>query len=193
MPRSRRSRTTYRMVVCAVFCAMAVAILALGMLIEIMDITTAAMASLIFLPILLCYGNGYALTSWGVTSLLAIILMPQSIAPWMFFCLLGYYPVLRRQIVRLPRLLALLCKLLLITAAVFLYLLMYWLVFLQGAGSFSETFLLGFGEAGAAPWMAWAVLILSYICFFAFDLLIDRIIILYRYKWQKRVEKILNK
>lgn len=193
MSRTKRSRTTYRMAVCAIFCALAVAVLGLGALIELFDITTSALAALIFLPILYVYGSGWALGSWIVTSVLGIILMPQSLAPWMFFCLLGYYPVLKRQLVRLPRAAALLCKLALMAAAVLLYLFAYWLIFLQGAGSFADTFFLSFGEAGGAPWLAWAVLALSLICFFAFDLLIDRVAILYRLRWQKRVEKLLNK
>lgn len=193
MAKNRRSRSTYRTVVCAVFCALGVAVLALGALIEVVDMTAAALASLLIIPILLCYGTGWALTSYAVTALLGVILMPQSLAPWLYLCLLGFYPVLRRQIMRLPRAAAFLCKLCVVTAAVFLYMLLFRLIFMQGSGSFRDTFLLGFGEPGGASWLAYVVVGLCYFTFFVFDLLIDRIILIYRYKWQKRVEKLMNK
>ena len=88
---------------CAVLCAVAVVILGLGTLIEIFDLTAAALSSLILLPILLCYGSGYAWLSYAVTAVLGVILMPQSFAAWTFAGLIGYYPIIKQRLDRLPR------------------------------------------------------------------------------------------
>ena len=112
-----RRRTTYRLAVCSVFCALGTVMLGLGALVELIDITCAALAAVLFLPVFYRYGTGYTLLCWAVTSALGLILMPQSLAPWLFACLLGYYPVVKRQVDRLPKPLALLCKLCIIGAA----------------------------------------------------------------------------
>ena len=98
-----RRRTTYRLAVCSVFCALGTVMLGLGALVELIDITCAALAAVLFLPVFYRYGTGYTLLCWAVTSALGLILMPQSLAPWLFACLLGYYPVVKRQVDRLPK------------------------------------------------------------------------------------------
>lgn len=187
--RSRRSRTTYRLAVCSLFCAMGTVMLGLGAVLETFDITCATVAAILFLPVFYRYGSRYTLLCWGVTSALGLILMPQSLAPWLFACLLGYYPVVKRQVDKLPRSVAFLCKLCIITAAIAVYLLFFWLLMMGGSGSIMDVFQRGLGEEGASRTLIWIMLGLCVLTFFLFDLLIDRIAILYRLKWQKRAEK----
>ena len=54
---------TRRLATCSVLCALAVVVMGLGALVEIMDLTAAALAALVILPILLTYGTRYALLS----------------------------------------------------------------------------------------------------------------------------------
>ena len=61
-----------------------------------------------------------------------------------------------------------------------------------GEGSFTDVFFTGFGEADEPPVMAWAVVGLSVFTFVLFDLLIDRLLVIYYIRWQKRVEKWLK-
>lgn len=187
--RSRRSRTTYRLAVCSLFCAMGTVMLGLGAVLETFDITCAVVAAILFLPVFYRYGSRYTLLCWGVTSALGLILMPQSLAPWLFACLLGYYPVVKRQVDKLPRPVAFLCKLCIITAAISVYLLLFWLLMMGGSGSITDVFQRGLGEEDASRTLIWVMLGLCVLTFFLFDLLIDRIAILYRLKWQKRAEK----
>lgn len=187
--RSRRSGTTRRLAMCAVLCALAVVMLGLGAVVEIIDITAAAMASLALLPILLCYGTKYAWLSYAVTGVLGVLLMPQSLGAWMFAGLTGFYPIVKQKLDRLPRILGWAVKLLLLTAVLLLYLAVFYFVMLGGEGSLLDAFLKGFGEEGGTPLMAWAVIILSLFTYILFDLLIDRLLILYYIRWQKRVEK----
>ena len=174
---------------CAVLCALAVVMLGLGAVIEVIDITAAAVASLVLLPILLCYGARYAWLSYAVTGVLGVLLMPQSLGAWMFAGLTGFYPIIKQKLDRLPRLLGWAVKLLLLTAVLLLYLAIFYLILLGGEGSLFDAFLTGFGEEEGTPLMAWAVVILSLFTYILFDLLIDRLLILYYLRWQKRVER----
>ena len=177
------------MAMCAVLCALAVVMLGLGAVIEIIDITAAALASLVLLPILLCYGTKYAWLSYAVTGVLGVLLMPQSLGAWMFAGLTGFYPIIKQRLDRLPRILGWTVKLLLLTAVLLLYLAIFYFILLGGEGSLFDAFLKGFGEEGGTPVMAIAVILLSVFTYILFDLLIDRLLILYYLRWQKRVEK----
>ena len=187
--RTRRSHTTRRIAMCAVLCALAVVMLGLGAIIEVIDITAAAMASLVLLPILLCYGTKYAWLSYAVTGILGVLLMPQSLGAWMFAGLTGFYPIVKQRLDRLPRVLGWAVKLLLLAAVLLLYLGIFYFILLGGEGSLFDAFLKGFGEEEGTPLVAWAVIILSLFTYILFDLLIDRILVLYYLRWQKRVER----
>ena len=187
--RTRRSGSTRRIAMCAVLCALAVVMLGLGAIIEVIDITAAAVASLVLLPILLCYGTKYAWLSYAVTGVLGVLLMPQSLGAWMFAGLTGFYPIVKQRLDRLPRVLSWAVKLLLLAAVLLLYLGIFYFILLGGEGSLFDAFLKGFGEEEGTPLMAWAVIILSLFTYVLFDLLIDRLLILYYLRWQKRVER----
>ena len=191
--RRERRRATRRMVTCALLCALAVVFLGLGTLIEIFDLTAAAAAALLLLPVLLCYGARYALLSYAVTSVLGVILMPQSLAAWTYAGLLGYYPVIKQKLDRLPRVLSWVVKTALLAAVMGLYLMVFHFLVMGGEGSFAESFLLGFGEAGGGAYLAWGVMGLSLLTFILFDILIDRVLILYYLRWQKQFERWMGK
>lgn len=183
---------TRRVATCGVFCALAVVMLGLGAIITVLDMTASAVAALVLLPILLCYGRKYAWLAYAVTAVLGVLLMPQSLASWMYAGLAGFYPMIKMKLDRLPRLLGWLVKLALLTAVLMLYLSAFYFIMLGGEGSFAEAFLKGFGEADGTPIMAYAAVGLSVFTFVLFDMLIDRVLVLYYVRWQKRVEKWLK-
>lgn len=57
------------------------------------------------------------------------------------------------------------------------------------SGSLTDVLFRGFGEEGTSAALIWVMVGLCILTFFLFDLLIDRMAILYRLKWQKRAEK----
>jgi len=184
--------TTRRVATCGVFCALAVVMLGLGAVIEVLDVTVSAAAALILLPVLLCYGKKYGWLAYAVTATLGVLLMPQSLAAWMYAGLTGFYPMVKMKLDRLPRIPGWLIKLALLTAVLVLYLAVFYFIMLGGEGSFADAFLLGFGETDGPPVLAYAVVGLSVFTFVLYDLLIDRILVLYYIKWKKRVEKWLK-
>ena len=181
------------MVTCALLCSLAVVFLGLGAIIEVLDLSAAAAAALILLPILLCYGTRYALLSYAVTAVLGVVLMPQSLAAWMFAGVTGYYPLIKQKLDRLPRILSWPVKLVILTAVMLAYLALFHFIAMGGEGSFVDTFLTGFGDGEGGAIMAWAVVGLSLFTYILFDILIDRLLVLYYLRWQKRVEKWMGK
>lgn len=191
--RRGRRRATRRLVTSALLCALAVVFLGMGALIEVFDLSAAAAASLVLLPVLLCYGRRYAILSYAVTSVLGIMLMPQSLGVWMFAGVTGYYPLIKQKLDRLPRVLAWVAKLVILTAVMLVYLALLYFIALGGEGSFFDAVLLGFGEAEGSTMLAWATIGLSVATYVLFDVLIDKVLILYYLRWQKRVEKWMGK
>ena len=187
--RSSTAFQTKRLTVCALLSALAVVVLGLGAIIQIMDITLTMVASFVILLIFWCYGKRYAFMSFGVTGILSLILMPQSFAPWMFLGLFGYYPMVKTSMDRLSKIPRVLLKAALLTIVLGVYLVIFYFFTMQGSGSLQDVVLMAFGEPGDGQWMGWAILFLSYVMFFCYDILIDRLLIIYRYKWQARVEK----
>ncbi len=183
------AQKTKRLALSAVLCALGVVLLGFGAIIEVLDITASMLASLILIPIILCYGNGYATMAFAVTGILGVILMPHSFSPWMYLGLMGYYPMIKSKLDRLPRWISFFLKTVLLVAVLCLYFVMFYLLMMQGVGSLSDAFTLAFGEEGDSQWVGWATVALAFISFFAYDLLIDKLLILYRLKWQGRVER----
>ena len=180
---------TRRMVTCAILCALSVVMLAIGTLLEIIDLTAAAMAAVIILLVYLCYGARYALLSYAVTGVLGLVLMPQSLAVWSYLGLMGYYPVIKSRLDRLPRVLGWIIKILLFAVVMAVCLLVFHLLFFGGEGSITDSFLRLFGEEGGKSMMAWAVLGLSLFTFVIFDLMLDRLRVVYDLRFRHRVEK----
>lgn len=190
--RTRRlssAQRTKRLALSSVLCALGVVILGVGAILEVMDISAAMLASLLLLPIMLCYGSGYATLAYAVTGILGVILMPHSFGCWMYLGLAGYYPLIKEKLDRLPRPLAYLLKGCLLTVVLALYFIIFYFLMLRGAGSLSDAFVLAFGEEGDTHLVGWVTVGLAFLSFFVYDLLIDKLMILYRLKWQDRVEK----
>ncbi len=187
--RLTNAQKTKRLALCSVLCAVGVVILGLGAVVEVMDISAAMVASLLLLPIMMCYGNGHAYLSYVVTGILGVILMPHSFGCWMYLGLSGYYPMIKCKLDRLNRFLAYLLKGCLLIVVLCLYFVIFYFLLFKGAGSLSDVFVLAFGEEGDSHFLGWATVGLAFLSFFVYDLLIDKLVILYRIKWQGRVEK----
>ncbi len=190
--RQRRKSTahaTRRMVTCAILSALSVVFLGVGAIIEIADLSAACAAAMVILLVFLTYGTRYALLTYAVTGVLAAILMPQSIAVWTYLGLVGYYPIIRQRLDRLPRLLAWTVKLALFAVVMVACLLIFHFLFLGGQGSLADSFQTFFGDGDSRAIMAWAILGLSLFTFILFDLLLTRLVILYELKWKRQVEK----
>lgn len=96
--------------------ALAVVILLLGSLIDVLDLSAAALASLVVMVAVLELGNRWALGVYVTASVLSVLLMPRT-ASVVFAAFIGGYPVWKVYLDRIkPRILQYAAKLLLFNA-----------------------------------------------------------------------------
>ncbi len=102
MKREQLQRRTKCLTVSALLIALGVALLALGSLLETLDLSVAALASFFCIYAVIEMRGGYPWAIWVVTTGLAFLLLPQK-SPALFYFLLGFYPIIKEKMERLPR------------------------------------------------------------------------------------------
>ena len=104
-PRERKERSlrTKRVAVSGMMVALGVIILYMGSLIEVLDISMAAIASLLCIIAVIEYGKIYAVMVFGATALLAMLVLPEKYTPALYALLIGYYPILKELIERIGK------------------------------------------------------------------------------------------
>ena len=110
--RGERRKATRRLTIAAVASALGVIILLLGALVQVLDISMAVIASLLVVFGVIELRGPYPYLIWGVTSLLALLLLPVKSAALIYFLFAGYYPIVKAALEgHLPRVLAWILKL----------------------------------------------------------------------------------
>lgn len=153
-------------------CALGVVILYLGALIEVLDLSLAAVASLITVFAVIELGGWWPLLIYGVTGTLALIVLPQKFGAVVYVLFAGWFPMAKRWAERrFPRLLAFALKL----------------------GAFNLSLLAAYGvtkafsisvELNMATYAAVGFLELTYLLY---DLVLTRLITLYVYRWREKL------
>lgn len=167
-----RGRTKY-LTVSAMLVALGVILLGLGSLINTLDLTVAALASILCVWAVIEMGKTYAWMIWLVTSFLAILLLPQK-APGCFYLFIGLYPILKEQLERLPRAVEWVLKIVIFHAMIALC----WLVLRIFV---PEEAALEFG------WLLLATYALVLVAFLLYDYALTKLISFYLQKLQKRI------
>lgn len=142
-----------------------------------------ALAGVILLPMALENGTKWGLTTFAVTALIALLLVPQWEAKLLFIGFFGYYPILKPLLERLPkRWLQLGAKLLLFNGAMIgIYALLFGL-FHMDAAEF-ELFGVNF---------IWGFLALGNVIFFVFDYALVGIVRLYQVRLHPVITKLFR-
>lgn len=99
-----------KVALCGLLAALAMVVMALGTLIPVATYCAPLLAGLLILPVEQKCGRRYAFLWYCAVSLLSLLLAPDREAA-LIFLLLGYYPLLRPLLQRLPGPLSFLCKL----------------------------------------------------------------------------------
>lgn len=97
----KRSQTKY-LTVSAMLAALGVILLGLGALVDTLDLTCAALASILCVWAVIEMGGAYPWMIWAVTAFLSILLLPQK-TPGCLYLFIGLYPMLKEKLERLPR------------------------------------------------------------------------------------------
>ena len=171
--KEKQKKTKY-LAVSAMLCALGVILLSLGSLIEVLDISVACIASLLCIYAVIEIGGVYPWLIWAVTSVLAMILLPQKTPAVFYACFAGFYPILKEKLEKRPTKVALPVKLLVFHASL---LLMY-----AGMKLFAPAALEGDGYT----WIYLAAYAVSFGVFFLYDIALTRLITLYLYRFRNR-------
>lgn len=96
MARSSRQQIKY-LTLSAMLCALGVVILALGSLVEVVDLTVAVLASFLCIWAVIEMGGFYPWMIWIVTSVVAFLILPLK-TPALFYAIaFGFYPIIKEK------------------------------------------------------------------------------------------------
>ncbi len=158
---------------CGMMAALSVVILCLGGLIPLATFACPMLAMLCLLPAICEYGQGTALLLYGAVAILSLLLCPDKEIAF-FYAFLGWYPAVRVQLDRIPKIARWLAKCGLFSAAMLvMYALLLYLFQLEAVVE-------EFAEYSTA--MAAELLILGNVTFLVFDQALARITTLYQKK-----------
>ncbi|MBE6985479.1 MAG: hypothetical protein E7434_07740 [Ruminococcaceae bacterium] len=173
-----KRNNTKRTALCGILAAMALAVMFMGGVIPFASIACPVLASLIMIPVYAECGK-----TWGWIWFMAVAILAAFMAPVkesaVLFVFFGYYPMLKKYFNRLKPLKYVL-KFVYLNATVFVA---YWLMLrVFELTDVSKDF------EGVQTWMLGLMLVLANISFFIYDLLIDRIEILYHVRLRPKLK-----
>ena len=163
-----------KLTVSAMLCALGVIVLALGAVIEVIDLSVAVIASLLCVYAVIEIGGAYPWLVWLVTSILSFLLIPIK-TPVLFYAFFaGFYPILKEKIERLPRLPSWGGKLVVFHLCLgAIYLIMH-------------LFLPALLEGTEVWFMLLGLYALSLVCFVLYDIALTRLITFYLIRLRQR-------
>ena len=154
----------------ALMAALCVAILAIGSIVESLDLSLAVIAGLVVMICATEYGDRIGLAVFAVSAVLSMLL-PMRSGPLCFLVLFGWYPIAQKKLHQLPPVLCRVVKTVIFNAALILVLALS--AFLTGL----ETKLI-YG----------ILLVLGNLMFVLYDILLDRFLIWYILKIRPRMK-----
>lgn len=178
---------TKRLTVSALLCALGAVMLCAGRLFDgSLDLSMAALASLITVWAAEELGSSYPWLIWLVTALLALLLMPFNTAAWEYLLFAGIYPMLRVLLERVPVVLRVVIKMVLFNGVIALGVLVLWQLLFPTAQSYPAALGAFLGGEGAHWGYSLAVWITANGAFVLYDFVIGRFIGAYRNVFRKR-------
>ena len=151
--------------------ALAVAIMYIGAMLEVLDLSTAALASICVMLILTELGMKYAFLSYACIGVLSFLLLPTKYAAIMFIGFLGFYPMAKAFFERKFRgWLCLVLKFALLNVCIFAMLLIVRYVMTE------------------ALWFEIMVLVIANIVFVVYDYALTHLLRAYIFVWRKKLK-----
>lgn len=175
---SKKHSKAKQMALCGIMTALAVIILLVGGLIPIGTYAAPVFASLLLIPISIEMGAKIALLAYAAIALIAILLVPDQELVCFFIFLFGYYPILQPHISKLShKSIRWICKILIMNiATIGVYCI---LLFLIASPPLLEEF------QTSPKWMWGCLLLAANVMFILYDLLIDKVRLIYYYRFRK--------
>ena len=172
----------------ALLSALGVALLAVGLVIQTLDLSMAAMASFFCLFAVLEIRGKFPWLIYAVTGILSIVLMPSNLGGWFYLLFFGYYPIVKDRLERLKKPVAWTLKLVIFNATLIAGTLVTFYLFAgDTAGkTILDAFAFVFGVEELGALITAGVLILANVTFVVYDIALTRLIIFYFVKIRKK-------
>lgn len=90
------------MALCAVLAALGVILMYLGALVEVLDLSVAVLASMLVIILVVEVGGVYPWLVYGVTAVLALLLVHPGFSAVAYAVFLGVYPIVKEKIEKIP-------------------------------------------------------------------------------------------
>ncbi len=164
-----------------IMAALSVVILLLGSILDVLDMSVAAIASFVTALVFIELRGNYPWLVYTVTAALSLILLPNKFGVLLYICFFGYYPMLKFLFDSKLKLapVRMLCK---------------FAVFLIGMASMVLLYVKLFSGVVFADTGKNIVVLTAVLCaatFFVYDLALGKLIIIYELKWRKYIQKYL--
>ena len=171
---------TKKITLSAMMVALGAAVMLLGAVIEVLDLSVCALASMLVVFVYLEIGSYYPWLVWICTSIITALIYPASIIWVEYAFVFGIYPLIKAYIERLPRWSWLIVKLVYINAVI-------WAMFCVSELLLGIPF---FDEGGQI--LAVITYVLMNIAFVAYDFFIVVMVRFYMAKLRPRFKKFLK-
>lgn len=176
-------RSSGKIAFCGIAAALSLVIL-LMTVIPITEISLAALAGIVGIPVVIEFGRKYGLAVFAAVSVLAFLLIPTLEGKALYIAFFGYYPVLKSALEtrRLPRIAEWGIKLAIFNVAV----VVAYLLMLRVFGLPADSFTIG----GVS--LPWVFLLLGNGVFLLYDWCLTGLISKYMTMWQPRVRRLFK-
>ena len=182
-------KKTKKLTVSASIVALSVTFIALGSMIEVLDLTAAAIVSCFMAFVFIEIGKPYTYLVWLATSLLSFVFVPHSFAWVSYFLVFGIYPILKAYIERAKRVFWIPLKLLFFNVSAPLMILFS--EFILGIPFFEGDLSIPFFEENMLIFKI-CTYVLLIITMFAYDIFMTFMIRAYFSSFRRRIERILK-
>lgn len=170
----KSSQQIKQITVSAMLSALGVIIMAVGAFVEVLDLSTAVLASMLCIFAVIEIKGSYPWLIWLSTSVLSLILLPIKTPAVFYAMFFGFYPILKEKLERLPQILSWILKLVIFHACLALI----WGVF--------KLFLPVALEEMGGGWMLASLYALALVCFVLYDIALTRLITFYIFRLRGR-------
>jgi hypothetical protein len=97
MKKNVKMKSAKRVALSAILCTLGVLFLYIGSVLEILDLTMGALASVIVIFSVIEMGGKSPYLIYAVTSVLSLLLLPNKFPAFLYFAFAGIYPILKEK------------------------------------------------------------------------------------------------
>lgn len=169
--KGQSAKKTRFIAISAILCSLGTLLLYLGSVIEILDLTAGAIASLLVVMAVIEMGGKWPYLIWLVTSALSLILLPNKFIALFYLLFYGAYPILKSKIEKLNSIVSWVLKLVMFNASLAIVI-------------FVTMKIVTLANQNPDLAFTWTVFAVSNVTFVLFDVALSKLITVYLLKFR---------